>query len=130
MPTKRRKLPLGGTVALVTGASRGGGRGIALALGDAGATVYVTGRDRAALEKTARDVTARGGRGIAVRVDHRDANQIAALFRKIAKEQRGLDLLVNNVWGGYSEYDPSKFIAPFWEQPDRWEGMFVSGLRA
>ena len=109
-------------VALVSGATRGAGRGIAVELGAAGATVYVTGRTtRAArspmnrpetIEDTAELVTAAGGHGIPVRVDHADARQVAQLVERIAHEQEGrLDVLVNDVWGG----DPlTDWSVPFW----------------
>ena len=123
-----------GKIALVTGASRGAGRGIALQLGEAGATVYVTGRTTrekpadvgGTIEDTADEVTRRGGRGIAVRCDHADDAQTEALFDRIRSEQQRLDLLVNNVWGGYEKGMPPQF----WEQPLPWDGMFVRGLRA
>ena len=114
--------PLTDHVALVAGATRGAGRGIAVELGAAGATVYVTGRttrserspmDRPeTIEETAELVTAAGGRGIAVRVDHADPAQVARLVERIDGEQGGrLDLLVNDVWGG----DPlTEWSAPFW----------------
>lgn len=131
---------LRGSVAVVTGASRGVGKGIALALGDAGATVYVTGRSDAGgttegLPGTVRDtadaVTQRGGRGVAVRCDHTADDEVEALFARVKQEQGRLDLLVNNVWGGYEQFDWSRFTAPFWEQPlGHWAGMFESGLRA
>jgi len=116
--------PLSGTVALVAGATRGGGRGIAVELGAAGATVYVTGRSSAAgrsdlnrpetIEQTADAVTAAGGRGIPVRTDHSRPDEVAALVELIAAEQDGrLDLLVNCVWGG----DPlTDWDHPLWEQ--------------
>src|SRR3712207_4836532 len=102
---------LKGKVALVAGATRGAGRGIAVELGAAGATVYVTGRSTRAgrspmnrpetIEETAELVSAAGGRGIAVRVDHADPAQVARLVARIDHEQDGrLDLLVNVVWGG------------------------------
>ncbi|TKR95695.1 hypothetical protein L596_009827 [Steinernema carpocapsae] len=103
--------PLSGHVALVTGASRGIGKGIALQLGEAGATVYVTGRapgcqDRKlasnalpTLEQTANEITVRGGYGIAVFCDHSDSQEVKNLFEKIEKEQNGqLDILVNNAF--------------------------------
>jgi len=134
---------LEGTIAVVTGASRGGGRGIALALGDGGATVYVTGRSvrgdctrpdlgDATVGGTAEQVTARGGVGIPIRCDHTDDAQVAALFERVRDEQGRIDLLVNNVWGGYEEYESdAAFDRPFWEQPiRRWDGMFDAGVRA
>lgn len=96
-------------IAVVTGASRGAGKGIALVLGEAGATVYVTGRSVAgsttenmpgSIEETAEAVTERGGRGIPVRCDHTVDVEVEALFRRVRGEQGRLDLLVNNVWGG------------------------------
>ena len=114
--------PLRQQVALVAGATRGAGRGIAVELGAAGATVYVTGRStRAArspmnrpetIEETAELVTAAGGLGIPVRVDHADAAQVAQLVERIEREQDGrLDVLVNDVWGG----DPlTEWSVPFW----------------
>jgi NAD(P)-dependent dehydrogenase (short-subunit alcohol dehydrogenase family) len=124
-------------VAVVTGASRGVGRGIALALGECGATVYVTGRStrahtraRGTIDETAADVTARGGRGIAAQADHTDDAQTAAVFDRVRREQGRLDLLVANAWGGY-EAGTDGFTAPFWEQPlGRWDAMFTAGLRA
>jgi NAD(P)-dependent dehydrogenase (short-subunit alcohol dehydrogenase family) len=113
------------TVALVAGATRGAGRGIARELGAAGATVYVTGRSvRGApsemnrpetIEETAEMVTAAGGSGIAVRCDHTDPAQVAALVERVRVEQSGrLDLLVNDIWGG----DPlAVWGRPFWEHP-------------
>src|SRR5688500_18502913 len=98
-----------GTVALVTGATRGAGRGIAVSLGEAGATVYCTGRStRAArseydrpetIEETAELVTEAGGRGVAVPTDHLEPEQVRALVERIDGEQGRLDLLVNDVWG-------------------------------
>src|SRR6476619_171325 len=130
---------LNGTVALVTGASRGGGKGIALVLGEEGATVYVTGRsvrgepttlDRpGTIDDTAEELTARGGTGVAVRCDHTDDSQVAALFERIRTEQGRLDLLVNNAWSGYEL--PLYFETPFWEMEWRhWDLMFGGGLRA
>jgi len=131
---------LGNRVAVVTGASRGVGKGIALALGEAGATVYVTGRSDGGgtteglpgtVRDTAEAVTQRGGRGIAVRCDHTADVEVELLFARVKQEQGRLDLLVNNVWGGYEKFDWSRFAAPFWEQPmQHWLGMFESGVRA
>src|ERR687892_2621557 len=101
--------PLEGNIALVAGATRGGGRGIAVALGEAGATVYATGRstrerrseiDRPeTIEETAELVTAAGGEGIAVAVDHLDPVHVAALVHRIDAEHGRLDVLVNDIWG-------------------------------
>ena len=147
MPTRKKKVKPGqwsppnlkGKVAVVTGASRGAGRGIALVLGEAGARVYVTGRSvrggrttdnmPGTIDDTAEQVTARGGRGIPVRCDHTVDEQVKALFGRVEKEQGRLDLLVNNAWGGYE--GPGLAPAPFWKAPlGLWEGMFVAGLRA
>jgi NAD(P)-dependent dehydrogenase (short-subunit alcohol dehydrogenase family) len=138
--------PLEGTVALVTGASRGVGKGIAVGLGEAGATVYITGRTaeegRAAVplsgnvHATADEVTRAGGRGIAVVCDHTDDEQTRAVFARIAAEQNGrLDVLVNNVWGGYEFYrtGESRFWEErgFWDAPfSRFDRMFTAGVRA
>ncbi|MEX2206747.1 MAG: SDR family NAD(P)-dependent oxidoreductase [Myxococcota bacterium] len=132
-----------GHVTLVTGASRGVGRGIALALGAAGATVYVTGRTTDAdppgelpgtIDATVREVTAAGGHAIALRCDHRDDAQVEAVFARIEADHGRLDLLVNNVWGGYErmvEDGVYRFADPFWQQPlSRWDSMFEAGVRA
>ncbi|MCC3377230.1 SDR family oxidoreductase [Cohnella sp. REN36] len=115
--------PLEGQVAVVAGATRGLGRAIAVALGEAGATVYCSGRSvrgrpsdlgrSETIDETAEMVTARGGQGIAVRTDHTDEAQVRALFERISTEQMGrLDIAVNDVWGG----DPlSDWERKFWE---------------
>lgn len=134
---------LEGRVTLVTGASRGGGRGIAAALGAAGATVYVTGRSRRgsaavpefphSVEDTAEEVTAAGGEGVPVVCDHTIDEQVQALFDRIASEHGHLDVLVANAWGGYMPYGEHNawFARPFWEQSmERWDGMFAAGLRS
>lgn len=126
-------------VALVTGASRGGGKGIAIVLGEEGATVYVTGRSvrgkpttlgrPGSIEDTAEQVASRGGTGIAIRCDHTDDAQSGAVFDRIREEQGRLDLLVNNAWSGY-EISPDPSLA-FWEIEWRhWDLMFTGGLRA
>jgi NAD(P)-dependent dehydrogenase (short-subunit alcohol dehydrogenase family) len=133
-------------IALVTGASRGAGRGIALELGAAGATVYVTGRSRKdgvvtsktsaplplTVDETARLVTEAGGRGIPVYCDHTRDDEVKAVFDQIEREGGRLDLLVNNAWGGYEGYyDDAPFDSPFWQQPMwRLDRMYTSGLRS
>lgn len=137
-------------IAVVTGASRGAGRGIALELGAAGATVYVTGRSTRSspatgyerflplvglehapgtIEDTAAEVTRLGGEGIAVACDHTIEGEVAALFQRVGDEQNGrLDLLVNNAWGGHQ--DATHIVRPFWELPTTfWDGMFQAGVR-
>jgi NAD(P)-dependent dehydrogenase (short-subunit alcohol dehydrogenase family) len=129
-------------VAIVTGASRGIGRGIALSLGDMGAIVYVTGRSTGGtkppddapgtVDETAALVTERGGQGVVVRCDHTNYDEIEALLQRVADECNGsLDVLVNNAWGGYEAYDHAGFSAPFWEQDfvAKWNGIFVAGLQ-
>ena len=127
--------------AVVTGASRGVGKGIAIALGAAGYEVHVTGRSTGSavtypvvggtVEETAAAVTAAGGRGVPVVCDHTDDAQVAALFDGIGD---GVDVLVNNVWGGYAAYHEDRHTdmeGPFWEQPLRvWDDMFTAGVRA
>jgi NAD(P)-dependent dehydrogenase (short-subunit alcohol dehydrogenase family) len=114
--------PLERKIALVSGATRGGGRGIAVALGEAGATVYATGRSPRArrseidrpetIEETAALVTAAGGAGIAVAVDHLEPAQVAALVERIDSEHGRLDVLVNDIWGAEHLFEWNK---PIWE---------------
>jgi NAD(P)-dependent dehydrogenase (short-subunit alcohol dehydrogenase family) len=114
--------PLHGNVALVAGATRGAGRGTAVALGEAGATVYCTGRstrerrseyDRPeTIEETAELVSAAGGTGIAVEVDHLEADQVRALVARIDAEYGRLDVLVNDIWGGELLFE---WNTPVWE---------------
>jgi NAD(P)-dependent dehydrogenase (short-subunit alcohol dehydrogenase family) len=120
-----RKKVLKGKIALVAGSTRGAGRGIAIALGEAGATVYCTGRSSRkrgqgrsptpgrpeTIEETAELVTAAGGRGIAVRVDHTKPADVKKLAAAIKRRHRGLDILVNDVWGGDAL---TEFGKPFW----------------
>lgn len=115
--------PLQGKVAVVAGATRGAGRGIACMLGEAGATVYCTGRSvrgqlasgsnrPETIEETAEMVTGYGGIGIPVQVDHLVEDQVKGLFERVQAEQGGLDILVNDIWGGESLAEWGK---PFWE---------------
>src|SRR6185503_1798723 len=101
---------LKGRVAIVAGASRGAGRGIAAMLGEAGATVYCTGRSEGS-QYTARLVTEHGGTGIHVRVDHTIADEVRALLQRVTAEHGRLDVLVNNVNG-----DDLYEWKPFWKQ--------------
>jgi dehydrogenase/reductase SDR family member 1 len=125
-------------IVVVTGASRGLGKGIALGLGEAGATVYVTGRSTdeipgalpGSIDSTAEEVTRLGGQGVAVRCDHRLDDEVEALFATVAREQGRLDILVNNafaspeqrvLWGGQR----------FWQIPLRlWDDLIDVGLRS
>ena len=116
-------MTLRGKVALVAGATRGAGRGIACALGEAGATVVCTGRSTRAhpsadparpetLEETAELVDAAGGTGVAVRVDHTDEEAVAELFARVRADHGRLDVLVNDIWGGDAL---TEWGTPFWE---------------
>ena len=115
--------PLTGKVALVAGTTRGGGRGIAVALGEAGATVYATGRstrerrsevDRPeTIEETAELVSAAGGEGIAVAIDHLDPAQVRGLVERIDSDHGRLDVLVNDIWGAEHLF---QWNTPLWEQ--------------
>jgi NAD(P)-dependent dehydrogenase (short-subunit alcohol dehydrogenase family) len=141
---------LEGRIAVVTGASRGAGRAIAVELGAAGATVYVTGRTtRAApthtyatmleatgmtsmpgtIDDTAEAVSRAGGLGIAVRCDHTQVEEVHSLFARVEREHGRLDLLVNNAWGAHETF-AGGFGVPFWEQPlEHWDSMFARGVR-
>lgn len=132
---------LNNKVALVTGASRGAGRAIAAVLGEVGATVYITGRTArgaaavdglpGTVDDAAEEVSTRGGQGIAVHCDHTVDRDVEALFERIRAEHGRLDLLVNNVWGGYERQAFGIPMDPFWKQPrSQWESMFVAGMRA
>jgi len=133
-------------VAWVTGASRGVGRGIAVALGEAGWVVYLTGRSSAAgrttrlpgtVEESAAAVSAAGGMGIGVICDHRHDAAVAEVAARIRAEQGRLDLLVNNAWGGYERLSAgtrqawAEWTAPLWRQPlELFDAMFTGGVRA
>jgi NAD(P)-dependent dehydrogenase (short-subunit alcohol dehydrogenase family) len=128
--TASSRNPLAGKVALVAGATRGAGRGTAVALGEAGATVYCTGRstrerrseyDRPeTIEETAELVDAAGGTGIAVAVDHLEVDEVSALAERVDAEQGRLDVLVNDIWGGEQLFE--------WKKPV-WEHDLEKGLR-
>jgi NAD(P)-dependent dehydrogenase (short-subunit alcohol dehydrogenase family) len=122
-------------VAVVTGASRGAGRGIAIALGSHGCTVYVTGRSEKSgdssfpgtIYETAAAVTAAGGKGIAMRVDHSDDAQVQRCFEQVEREQGRLDILVNNAFATHD-----KIAAPghFWEKPLAVGDTLTVGVRS
>jgi dehydrogenase/reductase SDR family protein 1 len=120
------KESLRGRIAVVTGGSRGVGKGIAEELSDAGAIVYVTGRtvDQTKFESPCHPISC----------DHSEDAQVEAAFSRILNEQGRLDLLVNNIWGGYERMiEGTEFIwsLPFWQQPTfRWDSMFTTGVRA
>lgn len=128
------------TVAVVTGASRGVGRGIAAALGSSGATVYVTGRSSRSgartedlpgtVEDTAEEVTARGGTGVAVPCDHTAEADNRSLADRILEDHGRLDVLVNNAWGGYERSADVRFDAPYWDQPMWRYDLCAGSLRA
>lgn len=123
------------TVAIVTGASRGAGRGIAIALGSHGCIVYVTGRSKktgdhplpGTIYETAEAITAAGGKGIAVACDHGDDEQVKSLFEQVKKEQGRLDILVNNAAAVYDELTQP---GNFWEKPLKLGDMINVGLRS
>jgi dehydrogenase/reductase SDR family member 1 len=139
---------LNGKVAVVTGASRGIGKGIALALGEAGAMVYITGRSTRGhgitvpmkgaitIDDTAEEISRRGGIAVAVRCDHRDDAQTEALFERVRAEQGRLDLLVNSAWMGYEGYfsdnEEDEFPPdhPFWQRQLSWWDQNMFGPRA
>jgi dehydrogenase/reductase SDR family member 1 len=119
---------LDGRVALVTGATRGVGKGVVLELAAAGALVYVTGRT------VSQTVFGPNERIITIPCDHTSDAEVEAVFDQINAEQRHLDILVNNVWGGYEnmvENGAFTWMLPFWQQPLwRWDAMFTAGVRA
>lgn len=132
---------LKGKVVLVTGATRGLGKGIAIGLGEAGATVYITGRSwdksttteeniAGTLLETSQAVEAAGGICIAVQVDHTDDEQVRLLFERIQAEQGQLDLLVNNVFAGVQALRDA-YGKPFWDhEPSLWDAVNNVGLRS
>lgn len=127
--------PLENKIALVTGGTRNVGKGIAIALGEAGATVYVTGRS--ITDNDVKGITKAGGKGIAVICNHENDNEVKKVFDQIAKNEGKLDILVNNAWGGYNrlrnrkKHEGFKWKAPFWEQTfDLWDEMNKVGVRS
>ena len=114
-------------VAVVTGGSYGVGRGVATALAQKGVTVFVTGR-------SLKDGASLGDSVVGIRCDHRSDDEVAAAFGRVAAQADGIDILVNNVWGGYERMvDNGAFTwsNPFWEQPLwRWDAMFAAGVHA
>jgi dehydrogenase/reductase SDR family member 1 len=120
-------MSLEGRTAVVTGGSRGVGKGVARELIASGARVFVTGR-------SASDLRYLDGSGTAIVCDHRDDGQVEAAFRRVLDEAGRIDVLVNNVWGGYEnmlEGGVFTWTKPFWEQPRwRWDAMFSAGVRA
>jgi NAD(P)-dependent dehydrogenase (short-subunit alcohol dehydrogenase family) len=133
---------LNGKVAIVAGASRGCGRGMAVALGEQGTTVYVTGRtirggpapvDGASgtIEDTAEEVIRRGGKGFAVRVDHTNAEEVRELFARVERESGRLDILACAVWGGNESFVDPVWKRPFWELPaGLWDSFMGAGPQA
>ena len=115
-------------IVVVTGASRGLGRGIARGFGSKGATVYVTGRSADDLAEVVGEIAAQGGNGIAIACDHRDDRQVEALFTRVAEEAGRVDILVNNA----AAVDPQALMAPggFWEKPLALVDMIDVGLRS
>ena len=135
IPNKETEVVKTAPVVVVTGASRGAGRGIAIGLGQHGATVYVTGRSEKAgdatmpgtIYETAEAVTAAGGKGIAVRVDHADDKQVKNLFEQIARDEGRIDILVNNA---ASIYDELTTPGHFWQKPLKLSHLIDVGLRS
>ena len=134
---------LKGKVAIVTGASRGVGKGVALGLAEAGATVYVTGRTEkgemlpdflkeTSIYRTSEEVTRLGGVGIAQRCDHSNDKEVDILFKSVIDEQGKLDILVNNAWsGGVHAMEGYFFNTPFWKQPvSLWDDNYTVGVRS
>ena len=143
------KKPLKNFIAVVAGASRGAGKGTALALAQLGATVYVTARSTGnnytfsdlpySIEETAKQINECGGVGIPMQCDYTDDTQVKQLFQKIHRQSDKIDLLVNAAWGGeeikinnepFWKYPPKQWNTPFWTHyKSHWEYMFNRGVR-
>jgi len=126
---------LKGKVALVTGGTRNVGKGIALGLGEAGATVYVTGRS--ITENNVKSITNAGGKGIAIVCNHENDEEVKEVFEQIKQKEGKLDILINNAWGGYNrlrnrkKYKGFKWKDSFWKQPlELWDEMNNVGVRS
>ena len=131
-------------IALVTGASRGIGKGIAIALAKSGATIYITGRTEnekdtttklsGTIYETEKLIIANGGKCKAIRCDHTIDQDVVKVFKHIIETHNKIDILVNSVWGGYEYFnDGTEFWLEkgFWDSPiSRWDKMFSSGVRA
>jgi NAD(P)-dependent dehydrogenase (short-subunit alcohol dehydrogenase family) len=140
-PKDSPAVSLRGRVAVVAGATRGAGRGIAAALGEAGATVYCTGRSSRAggggsdyanrpetIEETAEIVTSLGGRGVPVQVDHLEPEQVRALAERLKREHGHIDVLVNDIWGGeVLKGGPEQWNSTIWEH-DLGKGLRILRL--
>jgi dehydrogenase/reductase SDR family protein 1 len=144
-PTEAKTTAPSENVALVTGASRGIGKGIAIGLAEDGAVVYITGRTReqedgvndlpGTISQTKEEISQRGGRCVAVHCDHTRDDETRKVFEQIEQEQGRLDILVNNVWGGYetmyNDRGDYTWENPLWKQPlSQWDSMFSAGVRA
>src|SRR5208282_470872 len=128
-------------VAVVTGASRGAGKAVALELGRADWTVVVTARSARSspsregiagtIDESAELIESAGGKSVPIRCDHSREEGLVSLAKRLQVEFGRLDLLVNCAWGGYEEHDLEGFVRPFWEEPTRhWDRMFTAGVRA
>ena len=143
MPDSSPTQPLKNKVALVTGASRGIGKGVAIALAKEGAKVYITGRTElpsqnnslsGSLQETQEAIHAFGGHCVSFRCDHTNDTEVEPVFEVISKNEKTLDIVVNSAWGGYEHFnDGTEFWKEegFWSAPmDRWDKMFTAGVRA
>ncbi len=132
---ERNMKPLEGKIALVTGGTRNVGKGIALGLGEFGATVYVTGRS--ITDKDVKGITKAGGKGIALVCNHKNDEDVKKVFQHIKEKEGELNILVNNAWSGYNrlrnrtKYKGFKWKEAFWKQPlELWDEMNHVGVRS